>query len=141
MTAVQEVLLGVVHKRCPQSGGGGLSSVDTFGQGRRGVLRMRTPALLAKKTSDFSKFIVCPHGQEVRREVSQCGHFADKCGRGLIFRDFVQTSFMDGPLRKILLLLLLLQTIVKYQMQNRFGVFTQLTYLVSTLLQTMKNLV
>jgi len=36
--------------------------------------------------------------------LNQCEHFADKEG-GSIFRDFVRTSFMDGPLlefRKII---------------------------------------
>jgi len=32
-----------------------------------------------KKTSDFSKFMVCLHGQG--EGLSQCGHFSDKEGR------------------------------------------------------------
>jgi len=44
---------------------------------------MRTFALFMQKTLDFSKFMVYPYEQE---------------GRGSIFRDFVWTSFMDGPL-------------------------------------------
>jgi len=35
---------------------------------------------LVQKTLDFSKYMVCPHGLGER---------------GLIFRDFVRTSFMD----------------------------------------------
>jgi len=36
--------------------------------------------------------MVCPKGEG---GLSQCGHFS---GKGVsIFRDFVQTSFMDGP--------------------------------------------
>jgi len=42
---------------------------------------MRTYAFLEQETADFSKFMVCPHGHG-----------------GSIFRDFVQTSFMDSPL-------------------------------------------
>jgi len=38
---------------------------------------MRTSAIFGAKTSDFSKFMVCPHGQE---GLSQCGYFADKGG-------------------------------------------------------------
>jgi len=44
---------------------------------------MWTSALFGEKTSDLSKFMLCPHGQGER---------------GSISRDFVQTSFMDGPL-------------------------------------------
>jgi len=47
-------------------------------------------------TSDFSKFMVCPHGQE-GEGLSQCGHFSDKRGRWSIFCDFQRTSFMDAP--------------------------------------------
>jgi len=52
LTAVTEVLLGVVHKRRPQSDRRsyeGVCQVWTFfGQGRRGVLQMRTSALFGK---------------------------------------------------------------------------------------------
>jgi len=60
----------------------------------KGVLQMRTSQFLEQKASDFSKFIVCPHGQGGRR-LSQCGHFLDKGGS--VFFDFVRTSFVDGP--------------------------------------------
>jgi len=40
------------------------------------------PSADKRERFDFLKFIVCPHGQ----------------GEGSIFRDFVQTSFMDGSL-------------------------------------------
>jgi len=55
---------------------------------------MRTSALFGAKISDFSKFMVSPHGQK-GRELSQCGHFVDK-GEGPIFCDFVRTFLMDG---------------------------------------------
>jgi len=41
--------------------------------------------------------MVCPHGQGGRgEEIESVGIFADK-GERSIFRDFVRTSFMDGP--------------------------------------------
>jgi len=45
------------------------------------------PHLLVKKTSDVSKFMVCPHGQG---GLSQCGHFSDKVEVGSIFRDLCE---------------------------------------------------
>jgi len=62
--------------------------------GGEGVLQIQTSALFGEHL-DFLKFMVCPHGQG-RRGLRQCGHFADK--EGSIFRDFVRTSFTDGPL-------------------------------------------
>jgi len=56
---------------------------------------MRTSAFIRAKTSDFSKFVVCPHG---KRRLSQYGHFVDK--EMELFCDFVRMSFMDGPLIK-----------------------------------------
>jgi len=91
--------LGAVHKRRPQSGG--LSSADKEGGG---FFRCGRPHFLAQKTPDFSKLMVCSHGQG-RRGLSQCGHFADK-GEGSIFRNFVRTSFMDGLLFKTAIFLL-----------------------------------
>jgi len=46
--------------------------------------------------------MVCPYRQG-KRELSHCEHFANK-GRGSIF-DFVRTSFMDSPLRRLQILL------------------------------------
>jgi len=40
------------------------------------------PYFLVQKTSDFSKFKVCPHGQ----------------GKGVIFRDFVRTTLSTAPI-------------------------------------------
>jgi len=53
-------------------------------KGERGVLQMET---FAHKTSDFSKFIMCPPGQG--------GHFSDKGWREI---NFVRTCFTDGSL-------------------------------------------
>jgi len=52
-----------------------LGAVPTQGEGgcpvrTRGVLQMRTSALLMQKISDFFKFTVCPHGQEGKGWVS-----------------------------------------------------------------------
>jgi len=58
-----------------------------------GVLQIRTSDLFSAKRLDFSKFMVCTHGQG---ELIQCGHFADK-GEGSIFYDFVLTSFYGRP--------------------------------------------
>jgi len=55
-----------------------------------GFFRCRRPHFLVQKTSNFVKFMVCSQGQG---GLSQCGHG----GIRSIFRDFVQTSFMDGP--------------------------------------------
>jgi len=49
---------------------------------------MRTSAIFGEKTLDFSKFLVCPHGQ---------GNWASVDilrTRGSIDRDFVRTSFI-----------------------------------------------
>jgi len=60
---------------------------------------MRTSALLMKKTSFFLEIYV---HTDKERELSQCGHFTDK-GEGSIFRNFVRTSFVDGPYLVVLL--------------------------------------
>jgi len=48
-----------------------------------------------KITSQFSKFMVCPHGQG-RRGCASADIFRIRAERS-IFCDFVRTSFMDGP--------------------------------------------
>jgi len=55
---------------------------------------MRTSALFGAKTSYFSKFTVCPHGQDGRGEPVRA--FFGQGGKEKIFRDFVRKSFMDG---------------------------------------------
>jgi len=55
---------------------------------------MRTSALFGAKNIGFSNFMVCPHRQG-RREGELVRLFCWQ--RGSIFRDFVRTSFMDGP--------------------------------------------
>jgi len=60
-------------------GGGGSSSTDIFlTRGYGGSSDMDVRTFLVQKTSNFSKFMVCPH----RRRLSQCGHFTDKRGGG-----------------------------------------------------------
>jgi len=55
---------------------------------------MRTSAFFGAKSSDFLKFMVCPHGQGRRASAD----ILWTRGEGSIFRDFVRTSFMAAPL-------------------------------------------
>jgi len=71
----------------------GVCPVRTFCR-QREVLEMRTSAPFGAKTPDFSKFIVRPHGQGGRG--SSTDNFRIR-REGTFFRDFVRTSFMDGP--------------------------------------------
>jgi len=62
------LFLGAVHKIHPQAGGRwGLSRADIFRTREKKVLQMRTMQTSThfgeKKSSDFLKFMVCPHGQ------------------------------------------------------------------------------
>jgi len=69
-----------------------LSSADIFrffGCGR--------PNFLAQKTSEFSKFMVCQHGQG-GRGLSQCEHFSDK-GEGVNFSRFCADVLYERPLQ------------------------------------------
>jgi len=52
---------------------------------------MRTSALFGAKTSDILKFMVCLHGQGWE-------WVNPTRSNGVIFRDFVRTSFMDSIL-------------------------------------------
>jgi len=56
---------------------------------------MRTSALFG--TKNFEIYMVCPHGQR-GRGIEPVRTFCGQGGRESIFRDFVRTSFMDGPL-------------------------------------------
>jgi len=76
-----------------RSQGDGVYPMRTRGEGFFRCDRSDDRIFWRQKTLDFSKFMVCPHGQE---RLSQCGHFADK-RRGSVFRDFMRTSFMVGP--------------------------------------------
>jgi len=53
---------------------------------KRGFFRCGRPHFLVQKTSDFLKFMVCPHGQG-GKGLSQCGRFADKGGGGQFWAD------------------------------------------------------
>jgi len=84
---------GAVHKGRPHSG---------WEEGflrTRGGLQMRMFALFDAKTSDFSKFMVCPQDNE-GRGLSQCGHFADKNG-GVNFLRFCADVRYGRPLYTI----------------------------------------
>jgi len=74
-----------------------LSSAGIFRTWGKGSLGADARTFWCKKTSDFSKFLVCPHGQGRGGGVSQCGYFVDK-ERGGKF--FAILSFMYGPLSK-----------------------------------------
>jgi len=79
----------------------GPSIKDVRSQGERGFVQSGYFAdkgegvihFLEQKTSDFSKFMVCPCGQG---GLSQCGHFADK--RGVNFSRFCADVFYGRPL-------------------------------------------
>jgi len=64
------------------------------GQGKGEFFKCGNPHLLGQKTSDFLKFMVS--AQQGRRGVEPMRSFCRQGERGLIFRDFVQTFFMDG---------------------------------------------
>jgi len=57
---------------------------------------MRTSAFFGTKNSDFSKFMVYPHGQE---GLIQCGHFAAR--RGVNFSQFCADVFYERPLTQL----------------------------------------
>jgi len=86
-----------IHNIRSQSGERRACPVRTFcGQRVRRFFRCGRPHFLVQKTSNFSKFMSCPHGQG-RERLSQLGHLWTR-GRWSIFHDFVRTSFMDGSL-------------------------------------------
>jgi len=59
-----------------------------------GFFSSGSPRFLVKRLRIFD---ICDMFARTR-EVSQCGHFADK-GRGSIFHDFARIYFMDGFLK------------------------------------------
>jgi len=78
----------------------GLSIKDVRSQGefvqcghfsdKGSFFKCERPHFLVQKSSNFSKFMVCPHGQ---RELSQCGHFSDKGGERVNFSRFCADVF------------------------------------------------
>jgi len=72
--------------------GGGVDPVRTFYSQER-LFRCGRPHILVQNTSDFSKFMVCPHGQ---RRLNQCGHFATRVG--VDFSRFCADIFYRWPL-------------------------------------------
>jgi len=77
---------GTVHKRRPQSGG---CPVRTRRGGGR-VFRCGRPHFLAQKSLIFKIYGVSARTRGGIKPVRTRG-------RGSVFRDFVRTSFMDGP--------------------------------------------
>jgi len=86
------MLLGAVRNRRSQSGEGGLSSAD-----KGGFFRCGRPHVLVQKTSDFLKFMVCPHRQG-KREVNFSWFCADiRYRRPLITRfQVIAIALFDG---------------------------------------------
>jgi len=73
----------------------GSCSVWAIGEG---VLQMWTSALFGTKTPDFSKFMVCPHGQE--REGWSNADILRTRGKGINFSQFCTNVFYRRPLRE-----------------------------------------
>jgi len=79
------IYLGAVCKRCPQSGGGGLSSANILRTRRRGwFFGYGRPHLLVQKNFGFIEIYGVPTRARGRR-LSQFGHFADKGEWGQFF--------------------------------------------------------
>jgi len=89
--------LGAVHKRRPHSGGGVfLSSAEILRTREEGVLQMRTSAPFGVKKLGF--FEIYGMSSWTRGRGLASADILRTRERGSIFRDFVRTSFMDGPL-------------------------------------------
>jgi len=78
----------------------GLSSADILQTRGEGVLQMWTSALLGAKTSEFSKFMGCPHAQG-GWGLRQCGHFTDK--RGQLFAIWWGRPLWTAPFKNTFL--------------------------------------
>jgi len=74
--------LGLSIKDVRSQRGGSLFNAD---KGRGVFFRCGRPHFLVQITSDFLKFMVCPHGQG---GLSQCWHFADRGEEGRFCADF-----------------------------------------------------
>jgi len=95
---VNEVLLETVHKTRPQSRGRGFDQSGHFSdKGAGGSSDADVRTFWRKKTSDFSTFTACPHGQAGRSGLASADILRAR-EEGSIFRDFVRTSFMGGLL-------------------------------------------
>jgi len=68
---------------------------------------MRTPSLLVQKTSDFSKFMVCPHRLE--EGLNQCDPFLAK-GEGVDFSQFCANVLYGWPLNFVTVSMFLVDT-------------------------------
>jgi len=86
---LNSVKLGAVHKGRPQSGRFVLCGYfsDKWG----GCFRCGRPHYFSHITSDFSKFIVCPHGQG---RVDPGRTFCGQRGRGANFWRFYADIFL-----------------------------------------------
>jgi len=68
-----------------------------FGQGKRGSSDAGSEHLVKKALLGFTKIVVCTHGHGGKDKLRQCGHFGDVWAGVSFFRDFLRTSFMNGP--------------------------------------------
>jgi len=84
---------------------------------------MRTSALFGAKIFGFFE-IYGVSAVRTNKGIGPVRIFCEQCGSGSIFRDFVRTSFMDGPL--------LTQEILQYKSQTLgwtiYGPFVSLGY-------------
>jgi len=91
------ITLGAIHTRSPQSERG-VVQCGHFAYKEGGwFFRYGRPHFFGRKTSNFSKFMMCPHGQ---RELSHCGHFSDN-GGGVHFSRFYADAFYGRPITNI----------------------------------------
>jgi len=89
--------MGTVHKIRAVEGEGSVQ-YGHFSDKEEGFFKCGRPHFLVQKTSDFL-YLWC-----VRTDKGSCASADIWRTRGSIFRDFVRTSFMDGPLSWIFLL-------------------------------------
>jgi len=83
-----------VHKRRPQSGRRGFVQCGHFSD--KGALQMWTSELFGAKILEFSKFMVCPHGQV--GGVEPVWIFFGQRGEEVNFSRFFAASFMENPI-------------------------------------------
>jgi len=81
-----------------------------------------------QKTSDFSKFMVCPHGQgEGEGGLSQCVHFSDKEG-GVNFSRFCADVFYGRPLMHVYIFGIQRLLISEMHKFNHLNILTQFVH-------------
>jgi len=81
---------------CSQKGGGFVWCRYFVDEEEVGFFRIRRPRFFAQIASDFSKFMMCPHGQR-DRELSQSGHFANKGEESLFYSILCRRLLCTAP--------------------------------------------